>query len=466
MNDLITFTHQIAMSLHRVGLAGAAVDIPTYQRLKQEWTQDAATLHDKLVKYALRHGMEQFVATNDEHVRELIYDRLGYPILHTTKKDHKPAVDKPTLKRLLQEHKKSVFIDNLIAFNAVDKLASTWAGRDDGKKKARKSIGELIVPVPGKDDLGLLHFWIFPLRARTGRRASGGGEEGDPEGRNAQNWHPKARKMIRSRWKNGKLAIADFSKLEVVLTAWRAKDEKLLDFFLNGAGYIGVAKELWGQDVQTDTPLYKATKEAVLGLIYGMSAWTLAERFWFKAEHRYSEDYDEHVKQTVRLRKRFFRMFKGVKRNIRNSIREVVQTQQIVSATGRVRHLPHHGEDSEHFWHIKNQATNFPIQSLASEVTGSSIVDYEEALLKEHRLSYSDWHLALLDSPHSPPASVVFNEVHDELDIDLHPRTGKRDLDLLVDCMQSVRSLKKLVPDFNLKMKVDVQVVPTWGDAK
>jgi len=463
MIDLITFTHQIAMSLHRVGLAGAGVDIPMYQQLKQQWSQDAARLHDKLMKLALRKGMKQFVATNDSHIREVIYDKLKFPVLVKTKKDGLPAVDKPTLKRLLKEHGKSEFIDTLIEFNAVDKLSSTWAGREDSKKK-RKSIGELIVPV--SDVLGLLHFWVFPLRARTGRRASGGGEEGDPEGRNAQNWHPKARKMIRSRWKKSKIAVADFSKLEVVLSGWRAQDAKLIDYFLHGKGYIGVAKELWGQDVKDGTPLYKATKEAVLGLIYGMSAWTLAERFWFKAEYRYSEDYQEHYKQTMRLRKRFLRMFPGVKRNINRSIREVIETQQIISATGRIRHLPHHGVDSAGFWHVKNQGVNFPIQSYASEVTGSSIVDYEEALLKEHNLSYIDWHTALLEHPEDPPCSPVFNEVHDELDLDLHPKSGKRDLEILVDCMRNVRTLKKLVPSFDLTLNVDVQVVDTWGDAK
>ena len=464
--DLITFTHQIAMSLHRVGLAGAAVNRSTYSTLGKEWTQESKKLGDQLTRYALRKGMTQFTPTNDEHVREVIYQKLGYPVIVRTEEDNLPAVNKPTLLRLMKEEGESGFIKSFIEFNGYDKLLSTWIGKDDGKKRKRKSVGELIVPVPGRDDLGLLHFWIFPLRARTGRRASGGTEDGDPEGRNAQNWPKKAKQMIVSRWRKGKLAVNDFSKLEVVIMGWRAKDDKLLDYFLNGAGYIGVAKEFWNQDVENDTPLYKATKCIVLGLNYNMKVWKLANDLWYRNDFKFSEDWDKHVKETAKARKRYLRMFPGLARYIKDRIGEVREDQRVVSPSGRVRHLPHHGPESEGYWHVENSAVNQPIQSFASDATGSAIVDYEEALLKEHKLSYREWHESLIKHPWDLPCSPVFNEVHDELDQDLHPSTGKRDLEILRDCMENVRSLKKLVPDFNIKLKVDTQIVPTWGEAK
>lgn len=477
MTDLITFTHQVAMSLHRVGLAGAGVDVKTYHDLGQQWAQDSKRLHDQLMKFALRHGMKQFAATNDTDIRRVLYKKLELPILSKTRKDGLPAVAKPILERFLKDETVSKeakgFINDLIAFNSADKLLSTWFGKEDKKSTSKKSIGELLQPVPKRDDLKLLHFWVFPLRARTGRRASGGGEEGDPEGRNAQNWHPKAKKMIRSRWNKSKIAVADFSKLEMVVMGWRAKDEKLLDYFTKGEGYIGVAKEFWGQDVEDGTKMYKATKSFVLGIGYGMGDFLLAESLWYKTGFKFSEDWGKHLKETSKARKRYLRMFDGLRRYIKSRHREVADTQQVVSPSGRVRHLPHHGEPGftdgkkarGHWKHILNSAINYPIQSFASDITGSAIVDYENALLKEHRLSYKDWHLALLEHPHDLPCSPVFNEVHDELDLDLHPRSGKRDLEILQSCMANVRTLKKLVPDFNLTLKVDVQIVPTWGDA-
>lgn len=451
----------VAMSLHRVGLAGAAVDLKRFHKLGKEWTRTAKEKQDRLVKFALRQGLAEFKPTNDNHIRELLYEKLKFPVLNKTKKGTASAVDKATLKRLLEEHEDSKFIRDLIDFNAADKLASTWYGRNDDKKR-KKSVGELIRPIPQRDDLGLLHFWIFPLRARTGRRASGGGEEGDPESRNSQNWPPAARKVIVSRFRNGKIAVCDFTRLEVVLMGWRAQDDKLLDFFLNGKGYIGVAKEFWGQEVEDGTPLYKATKSFVLGLDYNMGAYKLALDLWHKAKFRFSNDWDTHVRKTKKARARYLKVFSGVNRYIHRRIREVSETQRVVSPTGRVRHFPHHGPESEGFWHIKNAAVNQPIQSFASEVTGSAIVDYERALLKEHGLTYADWHEALLEHPWLPPCSPVFNEVHDELDLDMHPKTGKRDLEILEDCMTNVRTLKKLVPEFNIKLKVDIQKFDSW----
>lgn len=469
--NLITFTHQIALSLHRVGLAGAAVNLRAFHKLGKQWQQDAARIQDRLTKFALRHGMKQFRPTNDEDIRAVVYKKLGYPIISKTAKSALPAVDKPTLLRLQKEHKKSPFISDLIEYNTKDKLASTWYGKNDKPGKRRKSVGELIVPVSrgeaarsNRPGIGLLHFWIFPLRARTGRRASGGGEDGDPESRNSQNWPPVARRVVVSRWKRGKIAICDFTRLEVVLMGWRAGDSKLLDYFLHGDGYIGVAKEFWNQDVKDGTPLYKATKSFVLGLNYNMGPWKLANDLWYRADFKFSEDWDEHVRQTRKARKKYLRIFSGLARYIRDRIGEVVQKQHVVSPSGRIRHLPHHGQESEGFWHIKNSAVNFPIQSFASDVTGSAVVDYEAALLQEHGLSYRDWHSALLDRPWDLPCSPVFNEVHDELDLDLHPKTGKKDLAILVDCMRNVRSLKRLVPEFDLTLKVDVKVKETWDE--
>ena len=464
--DLITFTHMNNMTLHRVGLAGAAVDVKAFHKLGKAWTREAVQKKDRITKFALKHRLKEFSPTNDNHLRDLLFNKLHYPVLSKTKKGV-AQVDKATLKRLVTEHGKSEFIQNLLEFNTADKLASTWYGKNDGKKR-KKSVGDLLVPVVRgssrtvKDDIALLHFWIFSLRARTGRRASGGSEEGDPDSRNSQNWPAVARTCIVSRWTRGKVAICDFKSLEPVLVGWRARDERFLRYFTTGKGYIGIAEDFWGQKVIKDTPLYKATKSMVLGLDYNMGWWKLANDLWYKAGFKFSEDWDEHCKETRKQRRRYLRFFSGLRRYIRDRIDEATQTQRVVSPSGRVRHFPHHGPESEGFWHIRNAAVNQSIQSFASDITGSALIDYEHELLKEHGLSYNEWHLALLEHPWDLPCSPPFNEVHDEIDADLHPSTGKRDLEILVESMRAVRTIKRIVPEFDLKLNVDVSVGDTW----
>lgn len=464
--DLITYTHQIAASLHRVGLAGAAVDLKEFHKLGKKWTQEAALSREKLVKFAHKHKLKEFTPTNDNHLRDLLYDKLGYPILVKTGSGES-SVAKGTLKRLINEHgDKGGFISDLLAFNSADKLASTWYGRPGQEAKNRKpSVGDLIVPFgssdPAKASLGLLHFWIFPLRARTGRRASGGTEEGDPQSRNSQNWPPAARGVVRSRW-SSKIAVCDFSRLEVVLVGWVSGDTKLLDYFLNGEGYVGVAREFWGQKVEKDTPLYKATKSMVLGLNYNMGAGKLAEDLWFKAGFKFSNDWEKHCRETKIARRKYLRIFRPLDDYIHRQIDFVTKHQYVVSPTGRVRHFPHHGRDSEGFWHIRNACVNYPIQSFASDVTGGAVVDYERLMLAEHGLSYADWHSSLLEQPHDPVASPVFNEVHDELDLDLHPKSGRKDLEILKSCMRNNTSLRQLAPEFNIKLNIDVDIIERW----
>jgi len=112
--------------------------------------------------------------------------------------------------------------------------------------------------------------------------------------------------------------------------------------------------------------------------------------------------------------------------------------------------------------HLQNQGINFPIQFLASLVTGSAMIDYERALLKEHHLTYVDWHEALLGDPYNLPCSPIINEIHDELLQDRHPEHGERDGEILREAMLGVPTLRALIPEFKIKLSIKVNVGETW----
>jgi DNA polymerase I-like protein with 3'-5' exonuclease and polymerase domains len=459
--NLIELTHRIALTLHRVGLAGAAVDLEKFHELGKSWTREAHRKKNLLVRAALRTGMKEFVPTNDDHIRELLYKKLKFPVTFRTPIEDLPAVHKIALKQF-EDHK---IVKLLLEFNSADKLASTWYGKEGAEKKSLPPIKDLIKPIPENSRIGLLHNWINSLGAKTGRRSGGSDKENEGSGRvgrNPQNWPEEARAMIVSRWKNGKIAACDFKSLEPVLYGWRSRDEKLLDFFLNGGGYIDIAREVFGKKIEKDSKPYKLIKNNVLGIFYNEQDYKLAYEFWYKLNIRLASNFEDHQEKVRKMRRKVIKLFPNLQRYIRERSREVEGTEQVVSPTGRIRHLPHHGPSSEGFWKLKNQGINYPIQSGASDVTGSAMVDFEESLLKEHKISYTEWHEALLMAPWDPPCSVLFNEVHDELDLDMHPKHGKNDLELLVESMRSLKTFKKLVPGFDLRLRVDVDVGPTW----
>ena len=462
--DLINISHRIEMTLYRVGLAGAAVLNSRFQRLGNEWQTASARYGDLVTRAAFKTGMTAFEPTNKNHLRELLFDRFHLKKMGYTKKSHEAQVDKEVLKetlKLTSKKRKRTIIKNILKFSSNDKLAKALYG---GKHK-EKSIGFLKIPFPGNKKLSLLHNWINPLGAKTGRRSGGGTDkEISHGGVNSQNWHPKARTLIVSRWygEGGEIASFDYNKLEPLMMAWKIGSPALLAYFTTGGGYIQLGKDLLHLVVMNGSPEYKAIKAIYLGIGYYMNDWKLAHDLWFKAGLKFSEDWDEHVRKTVKVRKKYFKMFPEVKAYHRHQIREVTKYQRVVGELGMTRHLHHLGPDMEGFKRYLNQGINFPMQWLASLVTGSAMIDYERALLKEHKLSYIDWHEALLGNPYSLPCSPIINEIHDELLMDKHPKTGKRDMEILHEAMISVPTLRKMIPTFDVKLTVSTKVGRSW----
>jgi len=452
-SDLIRFQHQVAMTLWRIGLAGSAVSLPAFDALAQKWKGEADRAEDQLKKAATRLGMAEFIPTADEHLRVLLFEKLGLPIKERTEKTKLASVAKPVIKEFAASEP---VVQMLLDFNAADKRSSTW-GTKTGGTSTRKSLGEMIVPFG--IERGLLHFWINPAGARTGRRSSGGiDEETGKDSRNSQNWPEEAKAMLVSRWKDGKVASVDFSRLEVILRAWMCGDKKLFRYFMEGDGYIGVARDIFGIDVVKDTKEYKATKNIVLGCDYNMDQWKMSKYFWDILEIRYSDNRREHDKIVGGMRTRYLREFPGINRINQERIREMKRAHTVTNPIGQVRHLPHNGPDTPGFWHLENQACNFPEQSMGAAVTGSAMVDFERELLHNHEMTYLEWHRALLELPQDPPCSVLTNEVHDELTLDLHPHTGEDDLAMLVSACKKLPTLRKMAPDFKFEFNLDVVV--------
>lgn len=269
--------------------------------------------------------------------------------------------------------------------------------------------------------------------------------------------------MIVSRWKGGKIASVDYRKLEPCIFAWYAEDEKMFDYFYSGGGYVDIAADLFGFTIEEGSPEYKTIKAIHLGTQYNMGAGKMANDLWNKKGVKLADGFEAHRAEVEKIRDKYFKMFPKMKRYINQQKRRVLRFQQVVSATGRVRHLPHAGEDSPLYWHKENQGINQPTQSLASDVTGSAMVDYEREMLDIRGITYNDWHSSLLLHPWDLKASPLINEVHDELLLDMHPDTGERDLEILEEMAVEVPTLRGMCPKFDMKLKVKVTIGDCWG---
>lgn len=436
----IAFQHRVAMTLHRIELAGMMIDTPLFESLAAKYKGDAERTKDLLLKEAMSNGMTEFSPTNDSHLRTLLFDKLGIPKGRKTETGEY-SVDQ----KVLKPHKDHPVVKLLLEFNRADKFHKV---NFDGIRGFMRDIDAETRWLPVN---------INPLGARTGRRSSH-----DP---NTQNWNKHLRQMVKSRFKGGLIGDHDYSRLEVVLMGWWAQDAKLLDYFLNGDGYIGVAWELWKQRVVKDTDLYRASKAIVLGVDYNKQFRSIARDLWASGV-KLAETYEEHEQKSKEFREKFMRQFPGVKRYIDKQQRLMLNHGFVKSPTGRYRRLPlRDGKDDLNFWHSWNQAVNYPIQSFAADCTGSACVDVEAAILQEYRLSHVEYHKMLLEQ-RWPDIPIICNEVHDDVVVDYPNRDAashKRDVELVVETMRSLPSLRKVCPSFTIKPNVGTEIASRWG---
>lgn len=445
LEDVITegqpveLTHRIAMSLHRIELAGVYIDREKFSQMEVALQAEVGQYQDQLTRMAQSHGMTSFTPTRDEDIRELLFKRLKLDPIKKTK-NGRQSVDKVTLKQY--EHVPEVAL--LMKFNAAD-----------------KSLSVNITGVrPLIQEAGYLPVHINPLGAKTGRRSSS-----NP---NMQNWPETMRQLVVSRYPGGCILEFDYKSLEVFLLAYVAKEDKLHDYFANRGGYIGVAKDMWGTDVQKGTKEYKASKSIILGTNYNMQTPLMAENLWHMGT-RFSDAYDKHERQTDKLRNKYLDMFPKLRTYMDQQKRYLLKHQSARSLTGRVRHLPlSDGRDTPGFGRLVNQAINYPIQSLAADVTGSALLDCEAALCEVSGLSLSEYHaLVLLKQWDSKPIPLIINEIHDSLVFDLpwgveDPRTAGIKW-RLTKAMEEVKTLRELVPSFTLPLKVEAKLGLHWG---
>jgi DNA polymerase I-like protein with 3'-5' exonuclease and polymerase domains len=457
--ELYEFTARTAAVLYRLHLAGAVVDMTRYRIVAERVEAETRKIEDRLRKAAIAAGMTAFAPSNDHHIRELLFERLGLPVLATTVKTKDPTVARKVLSELLELNglgtEAAEILGYLIEHSAIDKFRGTYA----------EGLRELIRPCGALADgteIGWLPFNFNPL-VRTGRRSS--------RNPNSQNWPTEARRIIRSRWIGGKIAAFDFSRLEPCIIAWLAGDDELLHLFLDGNGYLKIAEELWGRKIEEGTPLYRGAKSIILGVHYDMGTDLMAEELWVKGIRFGS--WPQHYAETDRARTRYLGRFPKLGLYMDRQRAERAETDQIVIPSGRIRHLPGRGK------HLDNQAINSPVQGTASDIAASALLDTEAALLSEYGLSLGEWvgmlweqRQRFLAGPGFGPVSVpwqvpvLFNEVHDELTGDLPPGHEKRVEELVIETMQAVPTFRKMVPSFDIPLRVGVKTRERWHGSK
>jgi len=391
--------------LARMEDAGIRVDVPYLEELGESLRDRLATLEKQIYQQA----GEPFNVNSTLQLREVLFERLGLPVLKKTPKGL-PSTDASVLQKLADDHP---IVQHLLSYRELEKLRSTYV---DG-----------LLPLVEAD--GRIHCVFNQRGASTGRISS--------ERPNMQNIPARSEegRTIRRAFVAGperSFVVADYSQIELRILAHLSKDAALVKAFHDGedihtttaARVFGVAPEA------VDYEMRRRAKVINFGLLYGMEAYGLAQRLEIEREEA-QEQMDAYVDQFPGVRD----FMSGIVTDARNS----GYTETIM---GRRRYLPE--LTSGNFRERQSgerMALNAPIQGSAADIIKKAMIELDDRLEAEG----DDTFMVL--------------QVHDELVLETPTQS--------VDATASVvREIMEGVVTLEVPLRVDVGTGASLGDAK
>ena len=265
------------------------------------------------------------------------------------------------------------------------------------------------------------------------------------------------------------------SKLEPVLGGWVTGEHRLSEYFTKHEnGYIKIGEDFFKTTVDKKSDQYRAIKALVLAIIYNQKKWSLAENLWIVHGVRLDSNYERHQELAGEMLDKFLTdLFPGIIEYQERQEAFVLEHGYVTNALGQLRRLPLPPEpprsEKEAYkkWckyraHVVNQAINGPIQGLASYVTGAGMIDLERRFLEQYNLTYEEYHVRLMEK-RWPTMPLLCIEVHDDLVLDMPGKLAEKTTPVVHEVMSQVPSLRAILSDLNVTLKIETIIGPSWG---
>jgi DNA polymerase-1 len=335
----------LARVLVEVERAGVLLDIPLFRAQSAQMAEELERLELEIHRAA----GEEFNVNSNRQLQGILFDKLRYPVRKRTKTG--PSTDVSVLEKLAAE---GFAIPRLmIEQRELAKLKGTYVD----------AFPELVDP-----DTGRLHTSFNQAVAATGRLSSS-----NP---NLQNI--PIRTAIGRELRKGFIAppgsaivSADYSQIELRLVAHLSKDENMQQAFREGVDiHRRTAALVLGIEQDAVTSEQRNVAKMVnFGLIYGMSAFGLAERLGIEQE------------EAAAFIRDYFAAFPGVRKYQEDAIATAQELGYVSTLMGRRRYLPE--IRSRNFAireFAKRTAINSPIQGTAADVLKLAMIQIARAL--------------------------------------------------------------------------------------
>jgi len=352
---------------------------------------------------------QPFNLGSPKQLQEILFGKLGIKPLKKTPSGT-PSTDEDVLQELALDYPLPKV---LLEYRGLAKLKSTYTDK----------LPRMINPATGR-----VHTSYNQAVAITGRLASS-----DPNLQNIPVRSAEGRR-IREAFiapKGSVIVSADYSQIELRIMAHLSQDKGMLDAFANNEDiHRATAAEIFGVERdQVDSEQRRYAKVINFGLIYGMSAFGLAQNL--NIERSAAQSYIE----------RYFARYPGVREYMQNT-REIAKQQGYVETYfGRRLWVPEiNSPNGMRRAGAERAAINAPMQGTAADLIKLAMIAVDK-WLKDEKLQ-----------------SKLIMQVHDELVLEV----PENELDLV---KQKLPELMQHVAKLDVPLLAEVGVGSNWESA-
>lgn len=369
---------------------GVCLNTDTLAETERHFTQRMQQLEDEIFSLS----GHPFMLTSPRQVGEVLFDELKITEKAKKTKTGQYVTSEEVLESLRQNHP---IVEKILAHRGLKKLLSTYI----------EALPKLINP-----DTGHIHTSFNQAVTATGRLSSSNPNlqnipvRGDDGREIRKAFVPEPGCLFFS---------ADYSQIELRIMAHLSGDEALIEAFRQGEDiHAATAAKVFKKPLEEVTrDERRKAKTANFGIIYGISAFGLAERM------------EVSRTEARQLIDSYFQTYPAVKRYMDQSIDDARQRGYIETLFGRRRYLPDiNSRNAVVRGYAERNAINAPIQGTAADIIKVAMIAIERRFRNEQL------------------RSKMILQVHDELNFSVVPEEREQVERIVIEEMERACPLK------------------------
>lgn len=405
-NDQLDLLYQmeipLAVVLADMELAGFRVSKTRLIEIGDNFLKEIKCLEEEIYELAGR----PFNISSPKQLGEVLFDELAIGKAKKNKTGYSTSAE--VLEKLVNEHP---IVEKVLDYRKYSKLYSTYIvgliNCINEKTSTVHTIFKQALTLTGRLSSVEPNIQNIPVRTSEGRLI---------------------RSAFVTRFENGVLISADYSQIELRILSSMANCQNMINAFNSGEDlHCSTAAKIYGiLPSEVDSEKRRIAKAVNFGIVYGMSAWGLAEELKISTSLAQS------------FINRYFEIYPEIKDFLDDVVAKAKTNGYTVTLFKRKRFMPEINSTNAALREFaKRTAKNAPIQGTAADIIKLAMIKVATRM-KELGLK-----------------SKLIAQVHDELVVDTHPTEVLIVKQILQEEMENIVTLK-------VKLIASIVNGPTW----